>query len=78
MNNISDGKIPLREGYTFRWTRRDSDKAPEVYGWVEGPEQYAIVKGTGGWYRTADPTAAAAVAQFNLEHPMGGNKTLTK
>lgn len=55
--------IDLGKGYTFR-SMIEGDRIPEVYGWIE--KDYAIVKGTGGFYRTPDPEAASRIARMNV------------
>ena len=64
----STGQIELVDGYKFVWSLVNG----EINGYVERPKGGAA-KGTGGWFRTADPHKAADIAQDNLMY-----KDLTK
>ena len=56
------GEVELPSHGTFRYHLRDGG---EVYGWVEN--DYAIVPGTAGWYRTTNPKTAADTAWGTIE-----------
>lgn len=66
MNTTTEtsGKIDLIDGYTFHWML-GGERCPEVYGFTQTPNG-ATVKGSGGWFRTTDPQAAARIARLNL------------
>ena len=57
-------RIQLKSGVwfvTFQNTETD-----EVYGWFE-TAQRALIKGSGGWWRTSDPNDAARKAAIVAE-----------
>jgi hypothetical protein len=48
-----------------QWFVTYQDKpTEEVYGWLETADGH-LVKGSGGWYSTADPTEATRIAELN-------------
>lgn len=51
----TSGEIEIKEKLRFRWMVQ-GDRTPEIYGWLE--YDHSIVDGTGGFYRTPDPTEA--------------------
>lgn len=52
-------------GTVFR-CQTQGDRSPEIYGWLE--RDFAIVPGSGGWWRTDDPVEARnrCAARFDL------------
>lgn len=60
---MTSGDIPLNNGHVFRWMIQ-GDRTPEIYAWVE--KDHSIVKGTGGFWRTADPIVACARLKANF------------
>lgn len=59
----NSGEIALEDDFYFKWTMTGTS-VPEVYGWVE--KGWSIVKGSTGWWRTAEPQEAAERACANL------------
>lgn len=58
MLDKQSGEIRLVGGTVFKWIL----DGKEIYGWVE--DHGSVVKGTSGWFRTADPyTAVRAVGE---------------
>ena len=43
-----------------------NDAAAEVYGWFETANG-AVIKGSGGWWRTSDPNEATRIAELVAE-----------
>jgi hypothetical protein len=57
-------RTQLKSGVWFI-TYQDSD-TDEVYGWFESG-QNAVIKGSGGWWRTFDPKEATRMAELVAE-----------
>jgi hypothetical protein len=63
------GSVKLSDGSEFRWTLSEGS-TPEVYGWVEN--DYSLIPGTAGWYRTTNPMAAARTVAQDLNLKVEG------
>lgn len=52
---LQSGQVDLGNKVVFRWMIQ-GETTPEIYGWLE--RDFAIVQGSGGFWRTADPDEA--------------------
>ena len=57
-------KTQLTSGVWF--VTYQNDTADEVYGWFETAAG-AVIKGSGGWWRTSDPNEATRIAELVAE-----------
>lgn len=54
------GEVVLGEHRVFRWNMTGGPERYEVYGWIE--QNYELVDGSSGWWRTDSPEEAARTA----------------
>lgn len=59
---IRYGTVDLMNGYSFVWRLDTESPEAEIYGFVRTPSGDQV-RGSDGWYRTANPLRAAELAE---------------